>query len=353
MAHGFSSPQDNRGQSGIEKFLDRKFEEQFDKQTKRLGNFLNDKFNDLLFNLRTKSPRSPKPYSWSKDEGSTPIQRMLGGSAYQRALPGVSDALNTTAFGGELAKTTGIVRLRPVDDPIIDVEATPVDENFFAKSAEFAGGGDGQVVRLLEEQTQVLTSLVQATDDQTDNNSKIANAQQQNAEKLARKSIAASEAAGFTQDDFSGNDRYLRLASAGMGMMSGRGTGGGLGGGAGLLSMGLGGKVGARKMLTNSIMRRGAGRAGRRMGIALGGRLTQGLGKKLGRKLGAKAIGKVAGKGIAKSLGKKIPLVGLGLGAIFAAQRAMQGGFCWCWSRISFWCCIYCSWYWYCCFGWS
>ena len=75
MAHGFLSPQDKRGPSGLEKFLDRKFEEQFDKQTKRLGNFLNDKFNDLLFNLRTKSPRSPKPYRMSKGD-STPLGRL-------------------------------------------------------------------------------------------------------------------------------------------------------------------------------------------------------------------------------------------------------------------------------------
>ena len=326
MAHGFLSPQDNRGTSGLEKFLDRKFEEQFDKQTKRLGNFLNTKFNDLLFNLRTKE-RSPNPYSWSKDEGSTPIQRMLGGSAYQKALPGVSDAVNPTAFGGELAKTTGIVRLRPVDDPIIDVEATPVNDNFFAKSAEFSGGGSGQVVLAINQLTAVTKQLVEATDNQTNSQILIAREQHMQAEKLGRKSIASAEAAGFTQDDFSGNDAYLRLASQGMGMMSRGGGGGALGGGLGMMGMGLGGKVGARKMLTNSIMRRGAGRAGRRMGIALGGRLTKGLGKKLGRKLGAKAIGKVAGKGIAKSLGKKIPLVGLGLGAIFAAQRAMQGDF--------------------------
>ena len=329
MAHGFLSPTDSRGTSGLEKFLDRKFEEQFDKQTRRLGNFLNDKFNDLLFNLRTKE-RSPKPYSWSKEDEGTPLQKMIGGSAFQRALPGVSDAVDATPFGGELAKTTGIVRLRPVDDPIIDVEATAVDDNFFPTSSKLlpdgdgVGGDSGEVIRVLEEQTQVITSLVQATDDQTKTQQQIANTQQQQAEKLARKSVAASEAAGFTQDDFSGNDKYLRLASN---VMRGRGTGGGLGGGLGLLSSGLGGKVGARKMLTNSIMRRGASRAGKRMGIALGGKLGMGLGKKLGRKLGGKAIGKIAGKGIAKSLGKKIPLVGLGLGAIFAAQRAMQGDF--------------------------
>ena len=65
-----------------------------------------------------------------------------------------------------------------------------------------------------------------------------------------------------------------------------RGVGGGglLGGGLGMMGMGLGGKVAARKMLTNSILRRGSSRAMRRMGIALGGQFSRGLGKKLGRK---------------------------------------------------------------------
>ena len=171
---------------------------------------------------------------------------MLGGSAYQKALPGVSDAVNPTAFGGELAKTTGIVRLRPVDDPIIDVEATPVNDNFFAKSAEFSGGGSGQVVLAINQLTAVTKQLVEATDNQTNSQILIAREQHMQAEKLGRKSIASAEAAGFTQDDFSGNDAYLRLASQGMGMMSRGGGGGALGGGLGMMGMGLAGKVGAR-----------------------------------------------------------------------------------------------------------
>jgi len=90
--------------------------------------------------------------------------------------------------------------------------------------------------------------------------------------------------------------------------------------------MGLGGKVLAKNMLKGAA-KRGAGRTGARLGIALGGKLAGGFGARMGAKLGAQTVGKVAGGALAKSLGKKIPLVGLGLGAVFAAQRAMQGDF--------------------------
>ena len=55
------------------------------------------------------------------------------------------------------------------------------------------------------------------------------------------------------------------------------------------------------------------------------------LGKKLigktAKKAGAKAIAKGVGKGVGKALLKKIPILGLGVGALFAAQRAMAGDF--------------------------
>ena len=164
-----------------------------------------------------------------------------------------------------------------------------------------------------------MTTLVVATDEQTKNDSRIAREQQQQTDKLARKAIVGAEEASLEGGgDFSGNAAYLALASSGMGRMRG-----GLGGGPG---MGIGGKVATKKLLT-AVGKRGAGRAGTRLGIAMGGKFSKGLGKSLGKRLGGKAIGKVAGGALAKSLGKKIPLVGLGLGAIFAAQRAMQGDF--------------------------
>ena len=343
MAHGFLSYNPDMGPSSIEKRLEKKFDEQLDKQTARLEKFIRNKWNEFTFNLATKR-RSPNPYRMSRED-SVPLTRAFEGSSVKGALSPGSDAVNTTAFGGSLttlgkrARITGDVDDDPLNRVINlgppDADGVYGGNNFFAKHAEAlppVGGGDvgsgtTEIVQELREQTQVLTSIVKATDDQTNANQQIANAGQQQAEKLARDAKANAEAASFTNDDFSNNHTAEALASSGKRLMSGRGLGGGMMGGGGLLSMGMGGKVGARKMLTNSIMRRGGSRAGRRMGIALGGRLSQGLGKKLGRKLGGKAIGKVAGKGIAKSLGKKIPLVGLGLGAIFAAQRAMQGDF--------------------------
>ena len=103
MAHGFISYQDNRGPSGIEKFLEKKFDE----QTNRLKGFIGDKVTqgiaNALFNLRTKGPRTPQPYSWKKDD-VPPIQNMLSGGG-QRALTGSSpSAINPEVYGGGLVK---------------------------------------------------------------------------------------------------------------------------------------------------------------------------------------------------------------------------------------------------------
>ena len=336
MAHGFLSYNKGPGKSDIEKYLDKKLDE----QTKNLKEYIGNKYNELMFNLATKR-RSPKPYRMSKED-STPLANMLSGSAFQKSLS--EGSINPDSVHGGPAVVAEKIR-RKIFDPnlAIDIEALDMgtvpdasEENFFPRRADMLPDGDGddfgsrysgEIVRVLEEQTEVLTNLVQATDDQTDNQTKIAQNQKQQGEKLARKSKIAAETAGFSKDDFSNNVAFEALASGGRGLMNGRGIGGGglMGGGLGMMGMGLGGKVAARKMLTNSIMRRGGSRAMRRTGIALGGRFSKGLGKKLGRKLGGKAISKVAGGALGKSLGKKVPLLGLGLGALFAAQRAMSG----------------------------
>ena len=94
-----------------------------------------------------------------------------------------------------------------------------------------------------------------------------------------------------------------------------------------------------------NIFRRGLGKSARRGLIAVAGKKTAGkilkkkVGKEVGEKIakeGAEKIGKniaktgvkkAAKKGVGKALAKKIPLLGLGLGAVFAAQRAMAGDF--------------------------
>jgi hypothetical protein len=163
-------------------------------------------------------------------------------------------------------------------------------------------------------------SLVAATKEQTNQQKMIAAAQQQQAEKLARQAKAAAEENALEMGgDLSGNLAYQKsLLASGAGMMGGGGRGG--------PGMGIGGKV-LTKNILKAATKRGAARTGTRLGAAVGGKMLGGLGARMGAKLGAKSVGKVAGSAIAKSLGKKIPLVGLGLGAIFAAQRAMQGDF--------------------------
>ena len=49
--------------------------------------------------------------------------------------------------------------------------------------------------------------------------------------------------------------------------------------------------------------------------------------KKVGKQVAKKTAKNAVKKGLGKALAKKIPLLGLGLGAIFAAQRAMAGDF--------------------------
>jgi len=322
MAHGFLSYQDNRGPSGIEKFLEKKFDE----QTEKLGGLVKDRIRqgiiNALFNLRTKSPRSPKPYSWAKED-STPLGRMLSGSAFQKSLPGKSDAINPEHLGGELAtfKKQNFVNfanaLSPEPDAskaMINVtpEASSTDD-MFAKSAVLANRGQngetGEVVQAIDRLSVITMGVGAAIDAQTKNQSLIAQVQKQQSDKLARKALISSEASGFTSDDFSNNIAYEGLAGVGSKMLGGRGGGMGMGLGGGLLG-GIGLKRSA-SLAGRQIMKKGAGRAGRRGLLKLGGR----------------RLAKGAAKGVSKSLAKKIPLVGLGLGAIFAAQRAMSGDF--------------------------
>jgi len=100
---------------------------------------------------------------------------------------------------------------------------------------------------------------------------------------------------------------------------------------------------GAVKTL-KSIFKKGLGGAAKRATIAVGGKkgakiLTKKIGKegaekiakegaeKVGKQIAKTGIKKAAKKGLGKAVAKKIPLLGLGLGAVFAAQRAMSGDF--------------------------
>ena len=331
MAHGYLSYQDNRGEGSflgdvvkaVKNYLDNR------EKKEKVADMVAAKVIEL--NDQKALPQGQTPLLKGGNEkqiAGTPLQKMLGGTALQKSLPGAV-ATQPDIVGGPLAKAGFTGRpLKPegfVSDQIVDIGATNLGverdlggSDMFVKTLSDVSGDSGAVVQAIDRLTMVTMSLVSATQEQTNSQKQIAAAQQQHSDKLARKSIAAAEESSLEQGgDLSGNSAYLALA--GQQMMGGRGGPGGPG-------MGIGGKVLAKNML-GAATKRGAARTGTRLGAALGGKMLGGFGKKMGARLGAKGIGKVAGGAIAKSLGKKIPLVGLGLGAVFAAQRAMKGDF--------------------------
>lgn len=151
------------------------------------------------------------------------------------------------------------------------------------------------------------------------------NEQQAHADKLANRALARAEEKqlekGSDQSGFTKVERFQKL------LPGAGGTGGGRGGGPG---MGIGGKA-ATGALVKAVGKRGAQRVGTRLAAKYGGKAaakTVGkYGAKTAAKVGLGGAAKIGAGAIAKSVGKKIPLVGLGLGAIFAAQRALEGDF--------------------------
>ena len=339
MAHGFLSYEDNRGVSGIEKALEDYLNKKFDQLKKHVTkerevSDVKQEVKETQNALTGGSEPLQLKGSNQKAVAAAPLQRMLGGTALQKSIAAGPSAVNPDVYGGGLAR--GGFNGRPlksegfVSDRIVNIGATNLGverdiggDDMFVKRMEPVGGDSGEVVQAIDRLTMVTMSLVATTKQQTQVQQQIAQTQQQEAEKLGRKSIAAAEESNLERGgDFSSNAAYMGLGANGMALM-GAGGGSRRGGGPGI---GLGGKA-AASALGRSVMKRGGARAGTRLGIALGGKMSKGLGKNLGKKLGGKAIGKLAGGALAKSLGKKIPLVGLGLGAVFAAQRAMQGDF--------------------------
>ena len=338
MAHGFLTPKDTRGKN-----KDLRYGKLFNTMKGGIKGFL-----DLL-----KTPESGKLSTEVSQQvaqiaGSEP-KGLLGGSRFANLGDGVQKSIagdrgiNPDIMGGSLAKNIvnfGAGSLRPeprASDALINITPTSssIDDDMFAKSATIAGGGSDEIVQAIDRLTYVTRQLVQATEDQTAGQKAIAAIQHQQAEKLARRALSRAEENQIEQGgDFSGNIGYDPVAQRG------GGGGGLLGGTGGLLGTGMNLLGGAKAL--KSIGRRGLSRVGTRALARVGGRgLARQFAKRgsktaankiakfgirQGARLGIKNAGKGAlKKGLGKALGKKIPLVGLGLGAIFAAQRAMAG----------------------------
>jgi hypothetical protein len=169
--------------------------------------------------------------------------------------------------------------------------------------------GDEAVVGSVGNLTNVVSSLVDAVKAQTAAQKQISAKETAKADTLASRAKASAEeralSGGADNSGFITPSGGVDLAKLGGGALQG---GMGAGGGPGF---GVGGKVAA-----NAIAKRGVGRMAGRAGARIAGKQGAQLGGKVAGKLGLKAAG---------IAGKKIPLLGLGLGGIFAIQRAMRG----------------------------
>ena len=183
------------------------------------------------------------------------------------------------------------------------------------------------IVAAVNKNTAAIVALSNLTEEQTKSQQSMHNEQQAQSDKLASRALARGEEKalekGSDRSGFTTPEKFKKLLPGG----GGSGGGGGAGGGPGL---GIGGKVGAKKVV-QAVGKRGAARVGTRLAAKYGGKAAAKAAGKYGgkaaAKLGVKGAAKIGAGAVAKSVGKKIPLVGLGLGAVFAAQRALQGDF--------------------------
>jgi len=181
------------------------------------------------------------------------------------------------------------------------------------------------IVAAVNKNTAAIVALSNLTEEQTKSQQSMHNEQQAQSDKLASRALARGEEKalekGSDRSGFTTPEKFQKL------LPGGGGSGGGAGGGPGL---GIGGKVGAKKVV-QAVGKRGAARVGTRLAAKYGGKAAAKAAGKYGgkaaAKLGVKGAAKIGAGAVAKSVGKKIPLVGLGLGAVFAAQRALQGDF--------------------------
>ena len=328
MAHGFLSYKDSRGSN---------------KHRPNFGNMVSA-IRDYLNNRDAKKENAPNlAEEVALLEGAKDPKAILGGSTFANLDGGAQKSIasdrgiNPEVMGGSLAKNivnfgAGRLNAEPrASDALINITptSTSTDDVMFAKSASFAGSESSDVIQAIDRLTFVTLSLVQATKDQTSTQESIAVSQREQADKLASRALSKAEENQIEQGyDNSWNTPYESVKKS-----QGGGGGGGLVSGAmGLLGAGGVAKAIGKRGLTRAIPRVAARLGGRQFAKRFATKTASNSIKKFGvrqtAKLGIKQTGKgLLKKGLGKAIAKKIPLLGLGLGAIFAAQRAMAGDF--------------------------
>ena len=221
----------------------------------------------------------------------------------------------------------------------INPEVMPSNKGIFPASGGTGNfGGDDSffqtgdtieaVVVAINKNTAVTMQIVGAIEEQTQA-AIVAHQQTQRLSQLAlQRAKASTEESNLERvKNLSSTNPYQRLLASAS-SKGGSYGGGGDGGGAGLLPLMLAGTRAGRlgmgigtKTLANQVGRRGLRAIGTRTMTALGGRTGARIASRLGMRFTRKTAKTIGGK----MLAKKIPFLGAGLGAIFAAQRLAKG----------------------------
>lgn len=299
--------------------------------------------------VNVETPQQSAPPAVAKMLGTTARQMLGGGNAFSNIatnnqntspfsgpqLPGTkggsfvdiatpSAGLNTDTF----FKSAVVSGVNPStgeylskEDRIAAFKAGRSKVEPASSGPEISSDSGVEIVAAVNRMTMAVMNLVDATKSQTETQKQLSQAQLAQAEQLSQRARAeAKEKALEGGSDLSG----FLTASGGLGGMrpGAGGTGGGSGGSGGGPGLGIGGKV-----VAQAVGKRGAGRLGSRLAAKFGGKAAAKAAQRYGGKIASKLGVKAAGGAVAKSLAKKVPVLGLGMGALFAAKRALEGDF--------------------------
>ena len=299
MAHGFLAYEDSRGEKDYLGMLGRKLYNMAKnrrKKQKGSGNVELEKDGQEVKPVLTEDPQEkPGGLSTAFAGGSivpfkgSALSKVTGG--VQKGLPGAK-AVTPEVLGGALTR----ISRKPgigAGDNVYDTTATRVaDTEALQGIGELIVQSNNNVVEAVMGVQRVNVRVVDSVENLGKLQLAIASREEQQREILAARAQGDAErrllGSGKDGSDFSKVQKLL---------------GPGKKGGSIVGMPGLGALV------------KGAGMLGRR-GLA-----------KTGAKVGAKAGLKAGAKGLGKAFLKKIPLIGLGAGLLFAGQRAMAGDF--------------------------
>jgi len=305
MAHGFLSYQDTRGEVDYLGKIGRAIKERLKKNGKKdkkgSGNVEFKDTPDGVEPVKTSKPPSEEKQQSSVGGGllkGSGLSKLTGSSP--KALGSGAAAVTPEVMGGAISRFSRKPGINAGDD-VFDTTATRIGEpaGSLQGVGELIVKSNNNIVEAVMGLQQVTVRVIGSVENLGRLQAAIADKQMQQQMLLAtRAEVSAEKKALAAGSDFSSG---ITADGAGQGPKKGGGF---------TQIPGLGG-------MPRLPMGRGGGPLARRAGTRAATRTGARIGAKGATKIGAKALG--------KGLLKKIPLIGLGAGLLFAAERAMAG----------------------------